>query len=118
VRQTIKALLDKAPRPSEDSVAYEKWRVNQLFNEIQVTAPSPKRRQLKRQLENYIEAGYQPDQVTLQTLEREKIPNAAAELPDRWKELLFREGDGMLGWKNGVWAVPTMVGIEWIGVVV
>jgi hypothetical protein len=72
VRQTIKALLDKAPRPSEDSVAYEKWRVNQLFNDIQVTAPSPKRRQLKRQLENYLEAGYQPDRVTLQTLEREK----------------------------------------------
>jgi hypothetical protein len=116
VRQTIKALLDKAPRPSEDSVAYEKWRVNQLFNEIQVTAPSPKRRQLKRELENYIEAGYQPDQVTLQTLEREKIPNAAAELPDRWKELLFREGDGMLGWKNGVWAVPVWLvlsGLVW-----
>ncbi len=107
VRETIKILLDKAPRPSEDSVAYEKWRVNQLFNEIQVSAPSPKRRQLKRELENYLEAGFQPDQITIQSLERENVPGMAAELPDRWKELLFREGEGIFGFKTRLWAVPS-----------
>lgn len=106
IRETIKVLLDKAPKPDQDSVAYEKWRVNQLFNQIQIIPPSPQRRELKKELENYIEAGYQPDSVTLDVLEKENAPPGAAQLSDRWKELLFREGDAIFGWKGWIWAVP------------
>ncbi len=106
IRATIKKLLDKAPKPSTDSVAYEKWKVNQLFNEIQVIPPSLERRKLKEELKNYLEAGYQPDAVTLEVLEKENTPPLASGLSDRWKEYLFREGETIFGWKGWVWAAP------------
>lgn len=106
VRQTIKVLLDKAPKPARDAVAYEKWRVNQLFNELQITAATPKRKAIKQELQDHLEAGYQPDQVTLDLLENETTPTAAARLSDRWKEWLFREGESVFGWRGWTWAAP------------
>lgn len=107
LRQALAALLQQAPPPPADSVAYEDYRLNLIVNELFMRPNAQRKRELEREFAQYLAAGKQPDFVALQVLNR---PQTALDVlvGDRLKKYAFKGGLPGLGWQLwtkllGIW---------------
>ncbi|MEL7120201.1 MAG: WG repeat-containing protein, partial [Bacteroidota bacterium] len=105
LRKSIQQLLDKSDPPEEDSVAYKKWHFNSLYNQLDLADNRKDRNQVMHQLQNYIEAGYQPDQVSMKGITKQQV-GASSFADSRFSEWLFRDGEPALGWKSIWFSMP------------
>ncbi len=108
IRERLHGLFEHAPKPGEDSVAYDEYRINSLGNEWRFTQNRIRRRELEEELSRYYAAGHTLDTVVFKYLNRERS-RLDFEAPASWKKRIFHNGDAFLGLKQWVWAMPVWV---------
>ena len=103
-REALRTLLDRAPAPPADSLAYADYRMNVILNELMLRPDPARRRQLEQEFEAWLRAGESPDFVNFKLLDREPT-RLDLLVPERWKRHLFRQGLARFGLR--IW--PRMV---------
>lgn len=104
IRLSIKTLLAQTPPPPIDSVAYEEYRMNVILNELRLAPDRASQRQLEKEFAAYLEAGKQPDFVTLQLLNR-PVNRYDVIVGNTLKKFAFQQGLPGLGWQLWVKAL-------------
>lgn len=108
IRQRLHWLFEHAPKPNNESVAFDEYRINTMGNEWRFTENPRRRRELEEELSRYYAAGHNLDTVVFKKIERERN-RLDFEAPDKWKPYLFNHGDSFFGLKDWVWAAPLWV---------
>ncbi len=108
IRERLHWLLEHAPKPSSDTVAFDEYRINALGNEWRFTQNRSRRRELEEELTSYYAAGHNLDQVVFKYLHRERS-RLDFEAPETWKRYIFNKGEAFFGLRNWVWAMPLWV---------
>lgn len=108
IRQRLHWLFEHAPKPSNESVAFDEYRINTMGNEWRFTEDRRRRRELEEELSRYYAAGHNLDTVVFKKIEQERN-RLDFEAPDKWKPYLFNHGDSFFGLKDWVWAAPLWV---------
>ena len=71
IRRKIDAVLQKAPKPESNSVAYDDYRMNVILNELLFTKDRQKKKELEEEFAQYLAAGNEPDFMVFKYLDRE-----------------------------------------------
>lgn len=114
LRKTIKQLLEKAVPPGSESVAFEKYKINKLFNDWKIEENPASQRHLRREIKRYLAAGFTPDAITEEDLEkRSRLFNR--QLPGNLQEWLYKDGDPNLGVRP--WVGASLLWLLIIGII-
>jgi uncharacterized protein (TIGR02145 family) len=99
-RKTLHEALDKAPKPEENSVASEEYRMNVVLNEWLFTKDKAKKKELEEEFARYLAAGNDPDFVVFKYLDRESSI-LDTPIPDSWRQYI--SGEQLSVWRSEIW---------------
>ncbi len=104
LRQQLDQLLQEAPKPDADAIAYDEYRMNIVINKLLFVDDEAERKKLETEFREYLAAGHDPDFVIFKYLDRPRN-RIDFVVPESWKPFIYPEGRPFFGWKDWTWAV-------------